>query len=94
MTAAITIAIGAGFLAMVAFITLYWSSSWSSTPLGRNLMALPAVLGALLGLWLIARIVGPLPMWLWLFGILSLDAVMWWRVWILWRLQHDERNKT
>jgi uncharacterized membrane protein YfcA len=91
VTAAITVAIGAGFLAMVAFIALYWRSDWRRTPVGRNLMALPAVLGALLGLWLVARVVGDLPMWVWLGGILSLDAVMWWRVWILWRLQHDER---
>jgi hypothetical protein len=89
VTAAITAAIGGGFLAMVAFIGLYWRSDWRHTPVGRNLMALPAVLAALLGLWLVARLVGTLPMWLWLGGILALDAVMWWRVVILWRLQHD-----
>ena len=93
MRAAITAAVAAGFAAMVAFVVLYsWRSAWRSTPTGRNLMALPAVLGGLLGLWLIARMAGPLPMWLWLGGILALDAVMWWRVIILWRLQHEERN--
>lgn len=91
MRAAITAAIAAGFGAMVAFVALYsWRSAWRSTPTGRNLMALPAVLGGLLGLWLLARVVGPLPMWVWLGGIMSLDAVMWWRVWILWRLQHGQ----
>lgn len=90
MTAAITVAIGAGFLAMVAFVGLYWRSDWRHTSVGRNLMALPAVLGALLGAWLLARVAGPLPVWLWLAGIVALDGVMWWRVWILWRLQHDE----
>lgn len=90
MKAAITVAIAAGFLAMCAFVGLYWRSDWRHTSVGRNLMALPAVLGALLGLWLVARIAGPLPVWLWLGGILALDAVMWWRVVILWRLQHDQ----
>lgn len=88
MRLAITCAIAAGFLAMVAFVVLYWRSSWRNSPMGRNLMALPAVLGALLGLWLLARVTGPLPVWLWLGGIVSLDAVMWWRVWILWKVQH------
>ncbi len=88
MTAAITVAIAVGFLAMVVFVGLYWRSSWRTTPLGQNLMALPAVLGGLLGLWLFARVAGPLPTWVWLGGIAALDAVMWWRVWILWRLQH------
>lgn len=91
MRIAITAAVALGFAAMVAFVILYsWRSSWRSTAVGRNLMALPAVLGGLLGLWLVARIVGDLPMWLWLGGIVSLDAVMWWRVIILWRVQHDE----
>jgi len=89
MRAAITAAIAAGFLAMCAFVALYRRSDWRHTSIGRNLMALPAVLGALLGLWLVARIVGPLPMWLWLGGIVLLDAVMWWRVAILWRLQRQ-----
>jgi hypothetical protein len=88
VSAAITIAVAAGFLAMMAFVVLYWRSDWRHSPVGRNLMALPAVLGGLLGLWLVARMAGPLPMWLWLGGIVSLDAVMWWRVWILWRLTH------
>lgn len=93
MTAAITVAIGAGFLAMVVFVGLYWRSDWRHTSVGRNLMALPAVLGGLLGLLLVARVAGTLPMWLWLGGIVSLDAVMWWRVWILWRLQHGQSSR-
>lgn len=89
MTIAITSAIAVGFFAMVAFVGLYWHSDWRSSQLGTNLMLLPAVLGALLGLWLLARVAGPLPLWMWLGGIAALDAVMWWRVWILWRLQHN-----
>lgn len=91
MKEVITVAIAVGFAAMVAFVVLYARSAWSSSPMGRNLMALPAALGGLLGLWLLARIIGPLPMWIWLGGIVTLDAVMWWRVWILWKAQHQER---
>lgn len=90
MKEAITVAIAAGFAAMVAFVVLYARSAWRSSSMGLNLMALPAALGGLLGLWLLARIIGPLPMWIWLGGIVTLDAVMWWRVWILWRVQHRE----
>jgi uncharacterized membrane protein len=86
---AITVLITVGFLAMVAFVALYavGSPDWRRSPMGRNLMALPAVLGSLLGLWLLARVLGPLPLWLWASGIAALDAVMWWRVVILWRIQ-------
>lgn len=82
----ITVLIALGFVAMVTFVGLYLRSPWWRSPVGRNLMALPAVLGGLLGLWLLARLVH-LPMWLWAGGIAALDGVMWWRVWILWRLQ-------
>lgn len=88
MRGAITAAIAAGFAAMVAFVALYARSAWRTSPMGRNLMALPAALGGLLGLWLLARVIGPLPLWIWFGGIVTLDAVMWWRVWILWKVQH------
>lgn len=89
MRVLITALIAVGFVAMLAFIGLYFRSPWWRTPVGRNLMALPAVLGGLLGLWLLGRLVH-LPTWLWAGGIAALDAVMWWRVVILWRLQHKE----
>lgn len=87
MRAAITALIAAGFLAMVAFVGLYARSEWRHSPVGRNLMALPAVLGGLLGLWLLARLVH-IPLAVWAGGIGALDVVMWWRVWLLWRIQH------
>lgn len=90
MRLAITVLIAAGFAAMAAFVVLYaiGSPGWRKSPTGQNLMALPAVLGSLLLLWLLGRAFGPLPLWLWLTGIAALDAVMWWRVAILWHLQH------
>lgn len=90
----ITALIAVGFAAMVAFVALYATGSrgWYRTPVGRNLMALPAVLLGLLGLWLLSRAFGPLPLWMWVGGLGSLDAVMVWRVAILWRLQHRRRD--
>lgn len=86
MRQAISVLIAVGFVAMAAFVALYLRSPWWKSPVGRNLMALPVVLGALLGLWLAGRLVH-LWVWVWPGGLAALDAVMWWRVVILWRLQ-------
>lgn len=85
----ITVLIGVGALASAAFVVLYavGSRAWFRSAVGQNLMALAAVLLGLTGLWLAGRAVGPLPTWLWAGGIGALDAVMWWRVAILWRIQ-------
>jgi hypothetical protein len=90
MVATVLIAVGAA--AMLVFVVLYavGSRGWYRTAVGRNLMALPAVLAALLLLWLARRLVA-VPDWVWWGGLASLDAVMWWRVAILWRLQRRNR---
>lgn len=89
MRLVITALIAVGLIAMVVFVALYAAGSpdWRKSPMGRNLMALPAVLGSLLALWLSARFFGPLPLGVWVAGIAALDAVMWWRVAILWQVQ-------
>lgn len=94
MRLAITIAIVAGFAAAAAFVVLYavGSPDWRKSPVGQNLMALPAVLGTLLGMWIAGRAFGPLPLWLWLFVIAAMDAVMWWRVVLLWHIQHRRKE--
>lgn len=86
MRQVITGLIAVGFASMLSFVFLYARAPWWRSPVGRNLMALPAVLGGLLGLWLLGRLVH-LPAWLWAAGLASLDVVMWWRVAILYRLQ-------
>lgn len=79
-----------GLAGCLAFMGVYWwgSRGWHRTPVGRNLMAMAAVLAGMLGLSLLG-LAWTLPAWLFLGGMASLDAVMWWRVALLWRAQHD-----
>jgi hypothetical protein len=79
-----------GLAGCLTFIGVYWAGSrgWHRTPVGRNLMAMAAVLGGLLALSL-AALAWTLPTWLFLGGMASLDAVMWWRVVLLWKVQHN-----
>jgi hypothetical protein len=77
-----------GFLGALAFVVLYASRGWYMSPIGRNLMAMAATLAGLLGLSLVAALVH-VWLWLWLGGMAVLDVVLWWRVWIVWRLGHQ-----
>lgn len=90
----VTALFGAGAAGCLVFVALYsWRSrGWQRSDTGRNLMAMMAVLLALLGLVTAARWWGPFPQHLWTVLIAVLDAVIWWRVIILWRRQHDERK--
>lgn len=78
-----------GLAGCLTFIGTYWwlARSWHHTPVGRNLMAMAFVLAGMLALSLIGLVWMP-PAWLFLGGMASLDAVMWWRVVLLWRVQH------
>lgn len=79
-----------GLAGCLTFIGFYsWGSrGWHRTPVGRNLMAMAAVLGGMLALSLAGLAWTP-PAWLFLGGMAFLDAVMWWRVALLWRAQHS-----
>jgi hypothetical protein len=81
----------AGFIGCIGFIALYaWrSAGWHRTDTGRNLMSMMGILAVLLGLVLLGRAWGPLPLPIWLVGMALLDTVIWWRVVILWRRQHE-----
>ncbi len=70
------------------FIILYGlrSPDWASSDIGRNLMAKSVALGVLLAMSLINLVVR-VPPWLILTGMAALDAVIWWRVVILRRVQ-------
>lgn len=83
--------VAAGLAAAITFVALYaWGDrGWFRSELGRNLMAKTAVLGGLLGLSLLGMLIR-VPAWVWIGGMATLDAVMWWRVIILYRLQHRE----
>lgn len=90
MTFAWVVLVAVGFLGAATFIGLYLRSGWWDSPVGRNLMAMAAVLAGLLGLTLLGFLWRPWP-WLWLGGMATLDLVLWWRVVILWRVQRSQQ---
>lgn len=78
-----------GFVGCLMFCLLYLigSPDWRKSALGQNLMAKTALLGLLFGLGLLSLLL-PIPPWIGLVFLAALDAVLYWRVWILWRIQH------
>lgn len=86
----------AGALGALVWVVLYGARSrgWMRSDVGRNLMAFMAVLLGLLGLVVAARFWGPFPRWIWSCGVALLDAVIWWRVIILIRKQHQDRSRS
>ncbi len=77
-----------GFVAGLTFMILFASRlSWPPSEVGKILFVFPAVVTGLLGMSLVSTM---MHVWapLWLAGMASLDAVLWWLVWYLWRLQH------
>lgn len=81
----------AGFVPSIGFVALYLRSPyWWSTQLGQNLMAKAATLALLFGLSLLS-LEFRLPTWVWVALMVTLDAVLWWRLLLLWRIQRKER---
>lgn len=90
MTLAWLLLVGVGLVGALTFIVLYAVGSrgwWHRTALGRNLMAMPAVLAGLFALTL-GSLLLPVPAAVWICGLAALDAVLWWRVVLLWKAQH------
>lgn len=75
------------FAGACTFVGLYLRSPWWQSALGQNLMAKAVVLAVMFGLSLAGYFVR-VPMWVWGGGLLLLAGVLWWRVVILWRIQH------
>lgn len=90
----ITVLFGAGALGCLTFVALYaWRSrGWARTDTGRNLMAMMAVLLVLLALVTVSRWSGPFRPEIWTGLLCLLDTVIWWRVIILWRRQHERKR--
>jgi hypothetical protein len=81
---------GAGLLAALSFVVLYARvPGWWRTSAGRHLMAMTAIIGTLFGLLLVGRIVGGLPMVVWVVAVAVLDGLLVHRVWLLVRAQRD-----
>lgn len=80
-----------GGFGCLTFVVLYATGSpgWWRTPTGRNLMLVMAILLVLLGLVVAGRWFGPLPRWVWVGGLGTLDVAIWWLVIILWRKQRE-----
>lgn len=89
----LTVLFGAGAVGAVTFVVLYLTGSpgWWRSDTGRNLAAMMAVLAVLLVLVAGGRVWGPIPRVAWAILLGGLDTVIWWRVAILWRRQHDSR---
>lgn len=89
MSLAWPILVAVGLAGAVAFVVLYAAGTrdWYRSAIGRNLMAMPAVLAGLFAFTLASMLL-TLPAWVWLGGMGSLDAVLWWRVGLLWKAQH------
>ena len=85
----------AGALGAYLFAALFaWRSrGWFGTDIGRNLMAMDLILAVLFSFTVAGRFLGPLPAWIWIIGIALLDTVIWRRVFILWRRQHERTTQ-
>lgn len=86
---------GAGSVGALTFVLSFvlGSRGWYRDPIALNLVAMGAVLGALLGMVVVSWAVGMLPWWMWIGGLGSLDAIIWWQVVLLWSRQRRDRKE-
>lgn len=82
--------VGAG--AALAFVIGYARAGWWRSEVGRHLMSMTALLGALLGLIVIGRAFGPLPQGVWAVGMGTLDILLVRRVFLMIKARHAERR--
>lgn len=77
-----------GATAALVFVIMYavGSVGWHRSQMGQSIMAMAACLAALLGMVLLQLAVRP-PQLVWLALLSALDIVLWWRVYILWKVQ-------
>lgn len=88
MTLVGAVLLAIGLVGEAVFIGLQLRVRWWDTAVGRNLMAKAVVITGLLGLSLLAYFLR-VPPWIGLGGLALLDAVVWWRNLITWRLRHQ-----
>lgn len=96
MTALFVMLYGVGSVGALTFAASFVAGSprsWFRDPISLNLIAMALVLGALLGMVVVSWAVGMLPLWVWVGGLGSLDAVIWWQVILLWSRQRRDRRE-
>ena|SRR5688572_25656530 len=76
-------------LAAILFCAAYTRSPWRGNVTGRNTMAFMAVVAVALTTAVVFRLSGnSLPKWLGAVVWMMINWPLWWRVWILWKVQH------
>ncbi len=77
-------------VASVLFVLTYLRSPWRKNVTGRNTMAFMAVVAAALTTAVVFRQLDePLPKWLSVVIWGMINWPLWWRAWILWKVQHQ-----
>lgn len=92
MRAAITALVALCFLESLTFVLLYLRSPWTTSAMGRHLMAFgvqfTVMFGLLLAGWAFA---GPLPPTVWVVVLGALAVLLGWRIQLLVRAQRGGR---
>lgn len=77
-------------LAAIAFVIVYMRSPWQKNVTGQNTMAFMAVVAFALSLAVVFRMSNHmLPKWLSVVIWVMINWPLWWRVWILWKVQRQ-----
>jgi len=89
----ISILIAGGAVPAGLFVVAYAfrSEGWWRSQLGINLMLMAFALFEAFGLWLVLRFLrADFPTWLWATILAQIDVTLWWRLAILFTLQHHK----
>jgi hypothetical protein len=88
-----TLVIAEAFYLLViaaVFVAVYaLRSPWSTSPIGRNVMAVTSGIAALLAA-LLATLVWDVPMWIFAVVVGELCIALTRRLWLLWEIQHHD----
>lgn len=81
---------GTAAAAAIVFCVFYLRSPWRKNVTGRNTMAFMGAVAVVLTIAVLFRLAHtPLPLWLSVLLWLAINWPLWWRVIILWRVQHQ-----
>lgn len=86
--------IAAGLLAGLFFVVRFAFTRWWRTAAGMAMMGLYFTLTVIFGLWLPARLLGPLPPVVWVVVLAVLVSVLWTITIMMWRSQRRGKDGT